>query len=174
MASYVAVTGPGTAWDDHRLKSDPPRAIVIEVVNSGIQWAEPRDMTLDEACRGPGDGSHPGISSRHMVSGQFFFQDEAAVNVLFSDGSVQSIPADLPPEAIHGLLTGNQKAWKACEEDFQHVGHRRIHWANCAALAVLILSYAWMLFRPRDKRPATAPPASPAPSAAADQSEAGK
>ena len=38
MTSYVAVTGPGTVWDEHHLTVAPPRVIVFEVVDSGIQW----------------------------------------------------------------------------------------------------------------------------------------
>ena len=86
-----------------------------------------------------------------MTSGRFFFQDEVAgTNVVFSDGSLGFIPAGLPPETIKGLFTGNENARKACE-DFQPVCRHRINWTNCTALAVLILSYAVLLFRPRDK-----------------------
>ena len=56
----------------------PPRVMVVEVANSNINWMEPRDLTLEEACRGVGDGSGLGISSHHMIPGRFFFQDEVA------------------------------------------------------------------------------------------------
>ena len=96
---------------------EPPRVMVVEVANSNINWMEPRDLTLEEACRGVGDGSGPGISSHHVISGGFFFQDEVAgANVAFSDGQVRFIPAGLPPETLQGLFTGDEKAWKACEE----------------------------------------------------------
>jgi hypothetical protein len=162
MTSYVAVTGPGTVWDDRQL-TGKPRAMVVEVANSGIQWAEPRDLTLDEACRGAGGGSGPAILSQHAISGGFFFQDEFGAHVLLSDGSVRFIPAGLPPETLRGLFTGDQQAWKACDEDFPTVRHRRINWTNCTALAVLVISYAVLVFRPRDKRPAApgTPPTCP-------------
>ena len=172
--SYLAVTGPGTAWDDQRFRLTPPRAIVVEVADSKIPWAEPHDLTLDEACRNVSDASGQRIFGRHFNSGGFFLQDEAIANVLFSDGSVRAIPVGLPPEILRGLFTGDQAAWKACEENFATVRHRRIHWTNCTALAVLILSYAVLLFRPRDKRPPPAEPAiPPAPAAAGDSGSGG-
>jgi hypothetical protein len=152
MTSYVAVTGPGTVWDDHCPARWPPRATVVEIADSGIECAEPRDLTLDEACRVVSNGSRPRIFSHHTISGGFLFHDEPVVNVLFSDRSVRAIPAGLPPETLRGLFIGDQRAWKECEEDFATVRPRRINWTNCAAVAVLILSYAVMLLRPRETR----------------------
>ena len=63
----------------------------------------------------------------------FFLMDEPETNILFSDGSVMPVPAGLPPKLLRGLFTGDEKAWKACEQ-FQSVRHSRIHWTNCAAL----------------------------------------
>ena len=64
----------------------------------------------------------------------------------------------MPLETLRGLFTGDEKARKACEE-FRSARQRRINWTNCTALAVLILSYAVLLFRPRDKRPSQVEPA---------------
>ena len=41
MTSYVAVTGPGTIWDDRHSTGKPPRVVVVEVANSNINWMEP-------------------------------------------------------------------------------------------------------------------------------------
>ena len=160
MTSYVAVTGPGTVWNDHR-SAGPPRVMVVEVAESNIHWMEPRDLTLEEACRGVGEGPGPGISSHHRISGRFFFHDETGANAVFSDGSVWFIPAGLPPETLRGLFTGDEKA---CEE-YPLVHSQRINWTNCAALVVLTLSYAVLLFHTRKKRSSTLPPA-PSPPAA--------
>jgi prepilin-type processing-associated H-X9-DG protein len=158
LTSYVAVTGPGTVWDSRKTSLDQWHVMLVEVADSGIHWAEPRDLTLDEACRAFGDGPGPWIS--YMVSGGFFYQDEkvGGGNVLFSDGHVEFIPVGLPPETLRGLFTGDEKAWQACEQ-FQAAILWRINWTNCAALAVLVISYGVMLFRPREKRPAEAEPA---------------
>jgi len=92
-----------------------------------------------------------------LADGQLFFQEETIAHgfVLFSDGSVHDIPAGLPPETLRGLITGDREPWEV-DAHFRQVRQQtrlRIHWANCTALAVLILSYAVLLFRPRDKRP---------------------
>ena len=42
MTSYVAVTGPGTAWDNHGLRRECRALVAVEVVNSNINWMEPR------------------------------------------------------------------------------------------------------------------------------------
>jgi prepilin-type processing-associated H-X9-DG protein len=164
MTSYVAVTGPGTVWDAHHAAGTPPRVMVIEVTNSNINWMEPRDLTLDEACRRLGNGTSPDISRHSKSSDGFFFWDEAkGANVAFSDGSVEFIPAGLPPETLRGLIMGDAKAWAACGE-FQATRQQHIHWTNCIAVAVLVLSYALLLLRPRKAEPAT-----PHPPAAADE-----
>ena len=174
MTSYVAVTGPGTAWDNHGFTGKYRSVVVVEVVNSNINWMEPRDITLEEACRGGGDGSGLGISSYHMTSGGFFFQDEVAgAYGVLSNGHMCFIPAGLPPATLRGLFTGVQDARTLCE-DFRPVLRHRINWTNCAALAVLILSYAVLLFRPRDKFPPQAEPAVPGPAAAAGGNGSGK
>jgi hypothetical protein len=169
VTSYLAVIGPGTVWNDHHSGGTPPRVMVVEVANSNTNWMEPRDLTLEEACRGIGNGSHMCISSRHTIPGGIFFQDEVAgANVVLSDGSVCVIPAGLPPETLKGLFTGDERALQAC------TAYRRINWTNCTALAVLILSYAVLLFRRRDKLPPQAEPAIPGPPAAEGEDEGGK
>ena len=148
LTSYLAVTGPGTVWDDHRSAGTPPRLMVVEVENSKINWMEPRDLTIEQACHGAGDRSRMCISSYHHIPGGFFFQDEVAGSyAVFSDGAVRFIPVGLPSETLKGLFTGDEKAWHAYEE----FRRPRIHWANCTALAVLIISCAVLLFRRRDR-----------------------
>jgi len=99
--SYLAVVGPGTVWStEERVRladiDDPSRTILlVEVAASGVCWAEPRDLTLEEALQGinpPGGG---GISSRHR----------GGVNVLFADGHVEFLSDRTTPEELRGLLT---------------------------------------------------------------------
>jgi hypothetical protein len=168
--SYLALTGPGTVWDDHRTAGTPPRVMVVEVLGSGIQWSEPRDLPLDQACRGISNGPGPRIAGHNGLIDGFFSYTETVtkVHVLLSDLSVRSIPVGLQPETLSHLFAGDEKAWKACEE-FPPVRQGRmlkVHWANCTALAVLIISYAVLLFRPRERRSPDAEPAIPSPPAA--------
>jgi hypothetical protein len=153
MTSYVAVTGPGTAWDEPR-SHGTPQVMVVEVANSNIHWMEPRDLTLEDACRSGGNGSGLCLASRHKNSGGFFFQDEVGTNALFSDGKVYFIPAGLSPETLRGVFTGDEAARRACEE-YPLVCQYRINWTNWIALAVFVSSYVVLLVRTRCAGPAS-------------------
>lgn len=95
MTDYVAVVGPRTAWPEGRGRKlseitdgRENTILVIEVMNSGIHWTEPRDMTLDEVLT-------RGVSSPHP--GHF--------NAMFADGLVHKIRKDIDREALKALLT---------------------------------------------------------------------
>lgn len=73
MTSYLAVTGPGTAWDVNAptnlsgLPNGAGTLLLVEVRQSGIHWMEPRDLHLSQmngtinGSRGQGPSSlHPG------------------------------------------------------------------------------------------------------------------
>jgi len=101
--NYVAVVGPETGW--HGAATITARDIhdgmsktiaIVEVINSGINWLEPRDMTFDQAMKGinpPGAGLK--ISSNHG----------GGANVLFFDNHVSFLADDLSPEVLRSLLT---------------------------------------------------------------------
>jgi hypothetical protein len=106
MTSYVAVIGPGTAWRaDEPLKlSDLPdggahTVSVVEVVNSGVHWAEPRDLTVDEALEGLKTGKGLRISTAHRN----------CINILFADGAVRSLPSKMPISLWQKILAGEVK-----------------------------------------------------------------
>jgi hypothetical protein len=73
ITNYVAVVGPGTMWDGNRPVRDEESAdgadtiLLVEIANSDIQWAEPRDLTLDEVLEAIESKSGKGISSNHPV-----------------------------------------------------------------------------------------------------------
>lgn len=103
--SYLAVVGPETSWPNDKTMSlkkfrdGTSRTIaLVECVNSGINWLEPRDLTFEQAIRGINPkGAKPSISSTHANG----------VNVLFVDGAVHYLSDDLPADVLRGLLTGN-------------------------------------------------------------------
>ena len=104
--NYMAVIGPGTAWrEDGPVKfSDLPdngshTVMLVEVVNSGVHWAEPRDLTVDEALEGLKTGKGLRISTAHPYS----------VNILFADGAVQSFPSKMPISLWKKILAGEVK-----------------------------------------------------------------
>jgi prepilin-type processing-associated H-X9-DG protein len=101
--NYVAIIGPGTAWRaDGQVKlSDLPdrgshTVAVVEVFDSGVHWAEPRDLTVDEALEGLRTGKGLRISSAHP----------GVINVLFADGTVRSLPSKMPISVWAKLFAG--------------------------------------------------------------------
>lgn len=106
--SYLAVTGKGTVWDEGGPSGEPTadagesrpdphrRLLVVEVVDSGVNWMEPTDLTVDEALRGlnPKDGR--GISSRHR----------GGAMVVSTDGMTEFLPSDPSTDAIRARIEG--------------------------------------------------------------------
>jgi hypothetical protein len=103
--SYVAVVGPETAWPGAKAMrlgdiGDRPgqTILLIEVVDSGIHWAEPRDWPYEWAIQGINtQPTMPGLSSGHRSGAQ----------AAFFDGTVRFLPNDTPLETLRALLTAN-------------------------------------------------------------------
>jgi prepilin-type processing-associated H-X9-DG protein len=68
--------------------------LVVEVVNSGINWTEPRDLSFVQALRGINPESAFGISSHHKGGAQ----------IAFADCSVRFFPDDTPHDDLRSLL----------------------------------------------------------------------
>ena len=104
--NYVAVIGPNTAWPGARRRSisefkDLSKTILlVEVADSGINWAEPRDLSVAQAIAGVNGKKGLGISSHHA----------GGANVLFADGHVEFIEADIVAEKLAAMLNINGKA----------------------------------------------------------------
>jgi len=71
--------------------------LVVEVVGTGIQWMEPRDLSIDELSLMLNDGSGKGPSSRHP----------GGVHVAMADGSVRFLSNTLPPQVLRSLILRN-------------------------------------------------------------------
>jgi hypothetical protein len=91
ITNYVAVVGPGTAWE----AGEGPLLLVVEWPDSDIHWAEPRDLTVEEFLEwfrqrpGRSDSLHPGF-------------------LLYIDtrGDAHELPTDAAPEEVRKLLVG--------------------------------------------------------------------
>ncbi len=101
QTSYLAVVGPNTAWPGatgrklSEFKDPSSTILVVEVVNSGIQWAEPRDLYVGQMAPGiNAGGANLGMSSWH---GPF-------ANAVFADGSVRELPNELDPKTLAALF----------------------------------------------------------------------
>ena len=93
--SYLAPVGPGTAWPgvtprhkDVDKTGFPNLALLVEVRDATIPWAEPRDFD-------PADLKL--LGSRHLLRG---------FSVAMLDGKAAWIDADTPPERLRAMLIG--------------------------------------------------------------------
>jgi prepilin-type processing-associated H-X9-DG protein len=100
--SYVAIVGSGTIWDParvHNVKSVRDglsnTILLVEMQNSGIKWAEPRDLDLSNLPLGITKQNLPKWLSAH--SGGF--------HAVFADGSVRLISSQIPWQIFMALLT---------------------------------------------------------------------
>ncbi len=100
--NYVMITGKGTIGG---LPNECVRLgditdgtantiIVVEVAGTGIKWAEPRDLSIDELSLRLNDGSGKCIGSRHP----------RGANVAMADGSVRFISDTLDPQTLRRLI----------------------------------------------------------------------
>lgn len=102
--SYLAVVGAQTAWPGSQtinrrdiLDGSPNTVMVVESTESGVNWMEPRDLTYEKALGGINPpGPAPRISSTHWGDGAM---------VLFCDGSVHFLSAEISKQVLQGLLT---------------------------------------------------------------------
>ncbi len=100
--SYTMIVGPG-------MISDGPAAVrpeeitdglentilFVETKDSGIHWAEPRDLEFDEMSFRINDPDRPSISSHHP----------GGAYVVFCDGRVRFLKNDTDPKIVRALLT---------------------------------------------------------------------
>lgn len=100
--NYVMITGKGTVGG---LPNDPTRIsgvrdgisntiAVVEIVGAGIEWSEPRDLTIEELSMRLNDGSGNGPSSFHP----------GGLNVLFCDGTVSFLADGIDPATLESLF----------------------------------------------------------------------
>jgi hypothetical protein len=107
---YVAVVGPNTAWPGSKpgCLDDLPDGgkhtiLLVETIDTHIQWSEPRDLSLEEALQGINPPSGVGIGSSHSKF-RSFFKSKNGAYALFADGQVRFLPDDLPTETLKALL----------------------------------------------------------------------
>jgi hypothetical protein len=102
MTSYLAVVGPGTAWPvpgqtqlrDFR-DGTSNSILVVEVVDSGIHWMEPRDLKLEDLPLAVNPESGKGISSNHI----------GGACICFADGAIHFLSNDLAAETLRKMIT---------------------------------------------------------------------
>lgn len=99
--NYVAVTLQGASIIEdgqfHRMSEitdgTSNTIMVIEMQNTGIEWSEPQDVTLNQLLARLAQGNVSGAGN--------------GFNVLFADGSVQFIANEIDPNQLRALITRN-------------------------------------------------------------------
>jgi hypothetical protein len=120
--NYVAVAATATVWSKPQPKKpvecslwddfqESQRILLVEVENSGINWMEPKDLTLDQAVTGLISKSGPRISSGH---------DPRLAHVVLLNGQVEDLPLEISPELLRTVLTEN------FNQLYEHVSKERI------------------------------------------------
>jgi prepilin-type processing-associated H-X9-DG protein len=100
--NYVMIVGPGSLSAgtncvtlDEISDGTFQTIAVVEVVGSGIQWTEPRDLVAEETTFHMNDPERLGIGSRHPGGAQF----------LFSDGHTCFVHESTTPQLIRAMTT---------------------------------------------------------------------
>jgi prepilin-type processing-associated H-X9-DG protein len=97
--NYMVITGKGTLFeDDKSVKIQEIKdgtfdtILVVEVTGSGVHWAEPKDLSVDELSLPSGSGKSP--SSRHP----------GGFSAAFGDGSVRFLTSDTPSSQLRAMV----------------------------------------------------------------------
>lgn len=115
--NYFAIVGPETAWPEDRgiilseISDGPEQTIVvIEAAGLNVNWAEPRDLTFDDAIAILTSSADP-FGGAHRKHPGYFYQGHdqfvSGVNVAFADGTAKFVPVPVPRDMAVALLTAN-------------------------------------------------------------------
>lgn len=155
--SYLAVTGPGTAWQANRgvrledITDGPSQTVlIVELFGSDVHWMEPRDITLEQALDGPnGKASVP--SSSHVYPGGYFFRETLlAGNMLMADGTVVGLAVSPSSKEMAALLSikGSDNAdIRQSQTPWPLVS--LIRWDHIVGLPLFLITITWFWFRRR-------------------------
>jgi prepilin-type processing-associated H-X9-DG protein len=156
--TYIAVVGANAAWQGERPRTlgdfrgaGSETIMLVEATEAGIQWTEPKDLSLDALAAAVAKPPAVNVSSQHGTRKSFYFtySDPAGANVALADGSVQFLPpAALAPNVLPKLL----KIGGCTDENIARlsapvIGQRQPNWDNIVALAVWLLSVGWLFYR---------------------------
>jgi prepilin-type processing-associated H-X9-DG protein len=102
VTDYVAVIAPGSVWSvpgGAKISdiTDGPKntILLVEMKNSGIKWAEPRDLDLNNLP--------PGITKQNLLHS--LSNHASGFNAVFADGHVEFIREDIPWADFEAMLT---------------------------------------------------------------------
>jgi hypothetical protein len=151
--SYLAVTGPGTAWPDEGEFSVGSAAdgvssvlMLVEVADSGIDWLEPRDVRLDDLLA-EGNPAIQVPSSKHRIPGNYLFRSRPSAGlVTFTDNHLVGFSKPLSRNNLKALATANGGEtidWDDIDAPDDRPLLARLRWDHVMGLPLFILSLAW-------------------------------
>lgn len=101
---YLVITGPGTLFEEGRdlnfaaCTDGPANTIIaVEVLSSGVHWAEPRDLDIRTMVCKINQGGAKGIRSPW----------KGGAYVAFADGSVRFLPNETLEANLRAMITRN-------------------------------------------------------------------
>ena len=160
QTSYVAVVGKNAAWSGEQPRKAADLAplsqtiMVVEVTGAGINWSEPRDLSLDALEAAGAQPSTVMVSSNHGTRTNFFYTYRyySGANAALADGSVRYLPPGRLASNVRPsyLRIGNYKEEELDNSDKalpSWNGERHLNWGNCLALAVWLASVGLLLYR---------------------------
>jgi hypothetical protein len=153
---YLVIVGPDTAWPltaprnlDESDKELAPVIAVIEACGQNFNWAEPHDLTVDQAV----DLLASPLTQKdgHRVDNGFLYKLSNGRHVIFADGRVALLAQPIGRRLAKALVTvGGSEQIPAGE--LAAITGPQLDWARCYALgSFLVISSlpAIRLFRVR-------------------------
>lgn len=154
--SYVAITGPSTAWPGSTAATFSDfqdgianTVLVAEIGGQEIPWLEPRDVPLDAALKLLVAGE-PGFGGNHQHQ-SFLYRYLKGRNVVFADGRVKFVEHGLDRQVWSALLGKDDGvAWDDDDLEGQPETTRQLRVDNCVRLALIVglalipLPWVWL------------------------------
>jgi hypothetical protein len=177
LTSYVAVVGPNAAWHGNKPRSfndaelrgkSSTTIMLVETANAGVNWTEPRDLSLDalQSADSP-PGSVTFMSKHGWRQGLLYDYEPVSANVALADGAVMFLSArTMAPKGLRKLLTigGFTDEYRDGSGPYPAPQpEAKLRWQSCLALAVWFLSVGLLLHRAVRRRKARQPVANSGP-----------
>lgn len=116
QTNYFAITGTQTAWGDgselRKLRDitdgTSNTILLVEAADRGVHWAEPKDLSFDEAMKLLTTPVPFSVSDGHLVDHGYFYKPGFVRHVALCDGSCRALQVPIPREAAIALLTANR------------------------------------------------------------------